>query len=253
MISELSEEKTREDGFIDRLLFTMPDPVQVRWNEEVIPVELSDGWNIAIKKLFRHPMVEEQGGKPRPFFVRFSPDARTLYSSWFDGHCAEAEAEDFPRHLEGFWSKMRAYCARIALILDRLTRAYNPLDDDEENISSDVSAASVHAAIQLTSYLKSHRRKVHGLIGTDNPDARAVLKWLQKCGRPMFSARDAKQNFRKRFAHDPEALHDCLRWLETRACIRRLETPSKAGPGRSRSDAFEVNPALLEESLAVPF
>jgi hypothetical protein len=240
MISELAEEKTRDDGFIDRLLFTMPDPVRVRWNDSTIPSELSEAWLGAIRSLFGQAMIRDN--HPRPFFVRFDPDGKALYSEWYNAHCAEAEGEDFPRHLEGFWAKMRAYTARLALILDRLARAYSPDPPD----CQDITPAAVHGAVQLAHYFKGHCRRVRGLIGNDNPDARAILRWARKTGRPAFSVRDVKQNFRSRFGHGGDALEYALRWLESRACIRLIETPKKTGPGRIPSAAFEVNPALLK-------
>ncbi len=240
MIGELADEKTRDDGFIDRLLFTMPDPVRVRWNDETIPIGLSDAWLAAIRSLFSQKMMDAE--RPRPFFLNFSADAKTLYSAWFDGNCREAEAEDFPRHLEGFWSKMRAYTARLALILDRLHLAYGAAGPTHE-----VSAMAVHAATHLARYFKTHCRRVRGLIGTDNPDARAVLKWLHKTQRRAFNVREVKQNFRARLAHDQKALLMCLEWLEVRNCIRYLETPTRGGPGRARSEAYEVNPCVLQD------
>jgi putative DNA primase/helicase len=124
MIGELSDARSRDDGFIDRILFTMPDPCRVRWNDDVVPPDLAQAWQNAIQILFDRPMRPGVDGRPRPLFVRFSPEAHESFAAWFNVHCEESEGLDFPHHLEGAWSKLRAYCARLALILDQLALAH---------------------------------------------------------------------------------------------------------------------------------
>lgn len=245
MLCELSDAKNRDDGFIDRLLFTLPDPVRIRWTPHTIPTEALKGWDDAVQDLWARPMTLGDGGRPRPLFVRFTPEALSVYAAWFDAHCEEAEELDFPHYLDGAWSKMRAYCARLALIVDQLWRAYDPTCADT---SLDVSAVSARAAVQLITYYKNHCRRVKALlrgIGEDSSDARAIIKWAQHGQRQCFSERDAARNFPGRFRDNNADLGAALDWLRTRSCIRLLPEPPRSGPGRPPSRVYEVNPELL--------
>lgn len=247
MLSELSEAKGRDDGFLDRILFGFPEPTRVRWCPDGIPDDVNALWQQAVRRLLAREMVHDEGGD-RPFFVGFSRDALERFVAWFDGHCEETEADDFSPHLKGMWAKFRAYCARLALILDRLHRAF--WDEDWQG-PVDISARNLEGAIQLIDYFKAHGRRVRSLMRGafgENPDARALILWLIKFGHREFSERDARQNFRKRFPVDGPELSDALKWLESRHCIRPKGMPPREGPGRPPSSIYEVNPALFRES-----
>jgi hypothetical protein len=246
MLCELSDAKNRDDGFTDRLLFSLPEPVRIRWNNGVIPPEAVEGWNQAVRRLWGRAMYLDDKGRHRPFFVHFTPEALAEYAAWFDSHCEETEQIDFPKHLEGPWSKMRAYCARLALILDRLDRVYDPTGDDRP---PEVSLHATRGAIRLINYFKNHCRRVRALlrgVSEENADARAILKWVSTSDRATFSERDARRNFPGRFGDDGPELGRALAWLRGRSCIRLMPLPKKQGSGRPKSPVYEVNPALLE-------
>jgi hypothetical protein len=247
MLGELSDAHGRDDGFIDRLLFTFPEPVKIRWNAGAVSEESTDGWLRVVRQLHGRPMVGDGDGHLRPFFADFEPEALALYAGWFDANQHEAEQDDFPRHLDGVWSKMRAYCARFALILDQLARAYDPTDDGED---ATIRAASVRKAIVLVDYFRNHTRRVRALLrgaSGENPDARAILKWIVHTDRREFSERDVRHNFPGRFGGSDADLGHALGWLKGRHCVRPVMAEKKPlGRGRPASQRFEVNPALFD-------
>jgi hypothetical protein len=192
-------------------------------------------------------MVGVDEDQPRPFLADFEPEALGVYAEWFNANQVETEQDDFPRHLDGAWSKMRAYCARFALILDQLHRAYDPTDDGS---SATIRAASVRRALKLTDYFRNHCRRVRamlrGAIG-ENPDARAILKWIAHTERREFSERDVRHNFPGRFGGSDVDLGHALGWLKGRHCIRPVVVEKKPpSRGRPASQRFEVNPALFD-------
>ena len=245
MLSELSEAKGRDDGFIDRMLFAVPDPVEVRWCDEEVPEDLIEGWHRSIRKLWDVPMTAEEDGTLRPRFVHLSTPARALYLAWHADHCGEVRGLDFPDHLRGPWQKFRDYCARLALIVDRLDWAFDPTAGGQHR---DVSEASVRSAIRLVEYFKAHSRRAHALIrgsgGYENEDARAILKWAIRDERRTFSERDVKQNFRARFGGDGPELGTALAWLKARHCIRSSAADDEKKRGRPPTPVYEINPAL---------
>lgn len=245
MLSEMAEAKGRDDGFLDRMLFGFPEPVPVRWHGVGLPRPMGEAWEQAVRAMWLPGLVRAEDGVERPFVAAFGAAALDRYAAWFDDHCREAEGDDFPPHLRGPWAKFRAYCARLALVLDRLGAAYDPTDPAP---AAELGLASVEAAIRLVGYFKAHTRRVRALMRgatRENPDARATLRWLRKGERTRFTERDAQQNFRRRFPADGPELGDALRWLEARHCIRPVPAPDRKGPGRTPSPVYEVNPALL--------
>jgi hypothetical protein len=131
MLGSLSEERGRDDGFLDRCLFSFPEPSAFppqRWNEAELSEDAERDWSDALGRLADLSMIEDEDGAhpPRPFLVRFAPEAKRLWAEWFDAHAGESAAADFPDDLAGAWSKMKAHAARFALILSRLRLACDP-------------------------------------------------------------------------------------------------------------------------------
>jgi hypothetical protein len=247
MLTSLSESRGRDDGFLDRMLFCLPDRVRVRWDPRGIRPAISARWDEAVRRLWARPLAVGDDARPRPQLVAPTPEAAEVFAHWFDTHCAEAEDADFPAHLRGAWSKFRAYCGRLALVLALLRRAFDPAIPDDAPPPA-VDARDMDAAIRLVAYFKCHTRRVRALLrggGEENDDARALVCWLRRRGRPTFSERDARRNFRARFAGDGRALRVALAWLTGRRCIR-ARPPCAPRPGRPGSPSYDVNPALLD-------
>ena len=61
MIGSFCDERGRHDGFLDRFLFTYPDPVpKSGWRDEGIPDEVSGEWSQIIDRLQALPMKIEE-------------------------------------------------------------------------------------------------------------------------------------------------------------------------------------------------
>lgn len=247
MLSEFGEAKGRDDGFVDRLLFAAPDPVKVRWTDREVEPELIDAWRDAITGLWNGRMESDDYGQPRPFFVRFTPEARDAYACWFDMHQRETEHEDFQSHLGGPWAKFRSYAARLALLIEFLGRAYEP--GGLEGPRGEVGVEALSRALVLADYFKKQTRRVRSMMRGgfgDNVPARKLLNWARKKGLARFKAADARHNFPKNFPADGPELDRALAWLVARHAIRpAMPANQKPGPGRPPSPEYEVNPALL--------
>ena len=191
-------------------------------------------------------MVEVGKEPPRPYYVELEPDAKLAFKTWFNAHSEETESLDFPDYLGGTWSKMRGQVCGSRLIIDRLNWAYDPSEDGR---AKDVSLFSLRAAIRLIDYFKAHARRAHALIrgcgGSDNEDARAILKWVYNTNRLTFSQKDVKNVLKTRFL-DSENFDKAAEWLIARRCIRRLPAPARgAKGGRTPSpDSRLIQPCL---------
>jgi hypothetical protein len=236
----------RDDGWIDRLLFSYPEPTPLgRWTEDDVPAEHLDDWDVVVRCLWSRPMVRESDGRDRPYLIRMDRPAKALWREWVDAHRAETTTDDFPAALRGPWSKLEGYAARLVLILARLHQAYDP--ERREATPLDADATDVWKARKLADYFKAHFRRARARLvrsGELPDDAWAILRWCRSSGRASFSERDARLNFRGRFGADPLALAEAVETLVRRDCIRPLPSKPK-GTGRPPSPAYEVNPRWL--------
>ena len=248
VIGTSKDGKRIDDGMLDRFLLSFPTEVAPDWIEQGIDPETEAVWEHAVCRLWSRPMVPVTGGYDRPYLVDWSPAAYDCYASWFRAHCAATQQSDFPQEMKGPHSKMRAYCARLALVLDQLGGAFGV---GELVNPRPISVASVEGAIKLIAYFDAHYRRVLAFMSgstPENSDARDVLAWIASRGKMQFTLRDLKKNFQRRFADCPEAIESVLAWLEEQGSVKRRPDPPRRSGGRPPGPSFEVNPSLLESA-----
>ncbi len=193
MVGSFCDERGRHDGFIDRFLFTYPDPVpKSGWREEGIPDDAVVEWSKIITRLHTAPMSVGSPGVPQ--VVHFSPDGRTAWGEIIDAHHAEQRTAGFPASLSGPWAKLEQYAGRLVLVLHMLELAA----DSSRDMSTipEVSCDTVRNAALLLSYLKSHTRRVHeamkararGEEGSD--EVQTILNWIFRRQSKSFARRD---------------------------------------------------------------
>jgi len=168
----------REDGLLDRFLLAYPDPQRTRLSDDEISQERSDQLRHLYGKLTRLEIREGENGEPIPGVVRLAPDAWDVFKELSGYLEDEAHTPGFPARLDGVWSKMEAYLARLSLIL-ALCRVADKGGEEQ------VEASDVLLASGLLDYFKAHARRVHvGLHGHNGEDllARELSQFLQEHG-----------------------------------------------------------------------
>jgi hypothetical protein len=240
-------QRAEQDGFTDRILFSYPpEPPVAPENWVEITDDTKAKWREVFDKLRSLKMVPvEVGGVVkgyRPFLVKLDASGRRAWQRFTEAHAAERNSEDFEDHLIGPWSKLRGYCARLALVIHYLRWACGEIESD----TADVDGESVERAARLVAYFKGHARKVYARMDSDPrlADARHVLKWLQRHPEPaVLTRRDVHQGLRRhtRFAN-PDNLDAPLKLLEHHGYVRALPNPAGRGPGRPAADRYERNP-----------
>lgn len=238
--------KAKDDGFIDRVVFSFPEPLPARREEwRGVGAVTHDALETVIRNLSTLEMVERtdpESGEVvghRPRVVNLTRCGRDAWEKFTQAHADEANEETFPPCLKGPWSKLRGYCGRLALILHHVRWACG------EPTGGELDGVAMHDAAHLVAYFKNHCRKVHHVMDGDPAmeDACKVLAWIRAGIQIIFSQRDAHrgplQRGRKRKAADAEA---ALKILCDHGHVRQLPAPAPAN-GRQPSPAFEVNPA----------
>src|SRR5262249_14410258 len=141
--------------------------------------------------------------------------------------------------LAGPWSKLRGYCARLALIVHYLRWAAGEVS------SENVDEESVNRAARLVAYFKSHARKVYAALDADprTADARKLVRWIAANRLRRCTKRDAHQGLRGTFK-TVEDLEAILAVLQKHGLIRPEAPPDRPGAGRKPSPAYETHPQL---------
>ncbi len=161
MLGELGG--TVEDGLMDRFLFAYPAPRHVRFTEDEVSVEAEARYSALYEKLANLTLATDEHGGPNPKPLRLSPEARKLFARAVDALGAEMLQPGFPSRLEGVWSKLRGYLARLSLVL-AVCRCVK--EDVREEC---VEREDVEAASRLLSYFKTHARRIYAEVSRPDP------------------------------------------------------------------------------------
>jgi hypothetical protein len=241
MIGALRESHQVADGFLDRILFSYPDPAPVAGHTEACLADAqSESWRVAVEFLSMLNMVSDGAGGLRPKLVRLTPDGLETWKRFLDAHAAEMNVPGFSDLLRGPWAKFRGHCGRLALILQLLRIVQR--DGTEE----DVGAESVRGAVRLTDYFKGHAAKVYHQLDANRrvADCRKVLTWAFNAKRKSFSKRDAHNALQGTFK-TVDDLDPVLGLLTRHHYLRPAPAPEREGAGRKPSPVYEIHPAIL--------
>jgi hypothetical protein len=228
------------DGFLDRFLFSYPqDLPAIEEQFREIDDQAAATWGNAVEWLLSLEQWRNPEGDLRPKIVGLTPDGKEAWVQFTKAHAAELNAEAFPDHLRGAWSKLRGYCGRLALVLHYLDMACRPATGSE-----DVGGDAVAGAARLMVYFKGHYLRVAARMNADprQDEANRILAWLQRKREVVrFTRREVYSDLRRSF-NAPEGLDRPLALLAQYGFVRPLEAEARQGGGRRPSPGFEINP-----------
>jgi len=152
VMGELSVEAGRRDGFLERILWSVPRTKPAPWSEAKISLEASD----ALLSLFCRLRHTEPSSSP----VRLSQGARQLFTSWYDEN--QITTDETSGLMAGVYAKMPLQLARIALIAHCME-----LPDAPSSLL--VSAETMGSAIKLVEYFRGQASLALSTIGANAP------------------------------------------------------------------------------------
>jgi hypothetical protein len=174
MLGGLDPAAGQADGFLTRILFGWPKSITPQWSEMTIqPATLQ-----ATKELFTQVAAldfdPQVGSLPLPL----TPEAQERFIEWHNQHFREMEERATSPFLQGVYSKLKGYCARLSLIHALGT---NPATEQ-------VGIDSLEAGISLVEYFKAQAFRVDGFfsIGKHHPVEKlkvAIRRKLSDCHR----------------------------------------------------------------------
>ncbi len=234
MLSILSDERGREDGFVHRLLFVYP--TDSPWPTTIgasPPQGHEKAWTDALEKIWGWTMeLDAASNQFRPKLMAMAPTARQVADLWFSEHAAERNADGFQSNLSGPWSKMRAYFFRLALTIHCLRVACGEASDEC------IDVESVTRAGEAIEYFKKHARRVYGRLSCRSEDVKAerLIAWVKRIGG-VATARDVmRAGFHKKSTDANAALAE----LVDRG-LGAMEPAPPPEKGRQASPTFRAN------------
>lgn len=163
ILDNLAKDNRGQNGFIDRILFVMPDLLEKPyWNEKEMATEYVDRYNQIITRLLDLPFEFDDKGVPIPVYLTFSPLAKSIFIAWYDENVEKYRAQENDA-LASIYVKLEIYLPRIALILQMLRWACR--EDGKEVIEE----AAIKGAIAIVEYFRRTACKVHATIANHSP------------------------------------------------------------------------------------
>ncbi|HZC05157.1 MAG TPA: DUF3987 domain-containing protein [Ktedonobacterales bacterium] len=226
ILSELADERGREDGFIHRFLFAWPGAFSHRWTRAVVSDDVSHRYDALFRDLFTLQGAPDlETGERYPDVMSLTGDAQLLFEQFYNEIYEELEGVALSTAMRGPLSKMPGHAARLALVLHwcRLSA--------KETTGLEVDAQSMRNAIQIANYFISHARRVYAHLATRPEDARVanVLEWMRIHQLVSCTARDLTRAG-VAGVHTTGEAEELLSDMATARGLGRLDR--RSGPGR---------------------
>jgi hypothetical protein len=171
-----------ENGLAARLLLAMPPRRPKRWTGCGITPDAEAQYALLIERL-RELRPNHLAGEPEPVDAPLSPDGLAAWEAFFNQH--NEEAAGLTGCMAAVWSKLEAYCARLALVTHYIRWAGG------EDAVNAIDATSMSAGVTLTRWFGHEARRVYGVLGEadDERDRRRLVELIDAKGGAV-SVRD---------------------------------------------------------------
>ena len=198
----------RDSGMLARFLLVQPPERPSLWNDKGIDVGISAAWDQLLGNLLDVKPASDGDGKPCPVVLTMDAGAKAMFVDWFDRFSLKVNHEGLD-HLQSHYSKLRAVCARLALIL-ALTEAAT-----SGTSATTVSVPAMAVAMALTDWFAGEAARVYAMLGaSEEQDAEQELlslirrhggsispRELQRASRLYPNADDAEAALRNLWEH----------------------------------------------------
>ena len=178
ILNELAKESRTQNGFIERMLFVIPDNIQkTYWSETDLNPAIVQNWQNIISNLLNLPITNDETLNPSPEILKFTPEAKQILFEWQKANTDQSNDTE-NEAVSGIYSKLEMYAVRLALILEMMRFACG------ESNKQAVSIEAIQGALKLVEYFKNSAIKVNSIISNTSPldkhpaDKRAIYKAL---------------------------------------------------------------------------
>lgn len=166
------------NGMAARWLLSMPPWKPKRWTDAEPDAGIEDAVAGVFNRLYSLPLRVDAHGTPAPVAIGFSRPAKRLLIPFLDEH--NAMQEQLEDEESAAWSKLEAYCARLALVLHMAGWAGSGSSGEPGAIQP----AMVEAAIHLTRWFSQEARRVYAMLKEtdEGRELRRVIERIHRMG-----------------------------------------------------------------------
>ena len=158
ILSELAKGERSCNGFIDRILFVMPElQSKARWNDKELSYDAEFVWQNLINKLLNIKFETSADGGIEPQILYFDDEARRKLYEW-QHHSSDLCDKEKNETIVGIYCKLEVYIIRFCLII-QITRWI--CDESDKDF---IDAETVKRAIKLTEYFRESALKVQQIL-----------------------------------------------------------------------------------------
>ena len=236
----------RGRGLLGRFLYALPPSLvgRRRITPAPVPRDVRESYHRSVISLLSLTFGKGPGGEPVPRMLHLSPAAYDRYlalAEWIEPRLAEGAELG---HLADWAGKLAGAVLRISGLLHVADHAGGVMPWDEP-----ISDAVMEQAVRIGHCLIPHAQAAFAEMGADpsDDDARHLLAWLTRHGKATFTLRDLFEGVKGRFKRT-DLLQPALGVLTAHQFLRKLPDPPHVGPGRPRSPAYALNPAVWAAS-----
>ncbi len=165
------------DGLAARFLLAMPPRQPARWSDAEIPEASGRMLAGVFDRLWELEPEQDGEGRPRPRILALTPEAKRVWTAYFNRHSAEQVELD--GDLAAAWSKLRGGAARLALVVHLAEWAAGGNVDPDR-----IDQSSVEAGIGLADWFGQEAQRVYALLGETEGDRedRELVAWIERKG-----------------------------------------------------------------------
>lgn len=193
ILSELAKGERSSNGFIDRILFVMPNLQQkARWNDKELPENIEQEWNGIIGKLIQQEYALNEFGEIEPQILLFTEDAKRRLYEW-QHHFSELCDRETNDTIVSIYCKLEIYIIRFCLIIQLARWTCGECD------KTCIDLLTVERAIKLTEYFKESALNVQNGLNenTHNSQQQTIVNLLPPSFTTAQAIQIAEQNWMK--------------------------------------------------------
>jgi len=220
-------------GLIHRFLFSFPESMQGRRNQNSLPVPetVQNAYNELIKKLLAVPRTE------KPLILKFNKSASLLLENYFDFIERRLIPDGQLEYISEWANKLYAKCIRIAGILHLC----------EHSPEEAIDERTAQQATNITMWAENHAHKAfNGVVTEDETtkNAKYILSKIKEQKKAVITLRELMRLCQKlkkaEDFNDPVALLEDMKYI--------TEIPAEYfGKGRKPSPKYRINPFIFNE------
>lgn len=208
ILARVLGQQHRESGLAARILLAAPPRAPKRWTDSDIAPEHEAELALLYERLMELKPFINGEGEQEPVDVPLLPDASAAFVDFYNDH--NRQQTELTGDLAAAWSKLEAYCARIALVI-HFTRWAS--DDPALKTPDAVDCGSVQAATTIVKWFSHETVRVYAQLDEteEERDRRRLVDWIETKGGEV-TVRDLMRGPRQ-YRGEAEEAEACLNGL----------------------------------------